>query len=134
MRPTHLSIAFFAISLFTSLCSLAQITESHSDLVYPTSFVHPGILQNQADLDYMKSQIQKGIEPWKTTFENLKKESAIDFKAQAFTHVVRGSYGRKGQGHKELSASAKEAYRQALLWYITEDKSHATKANEIINA
>jgi len=133
MRPTHLSIAFFAISLFTSFCSLAQITESHSDLVYPTSFVHPGILQNQADLDYMKSQIQQGIEPWKTSFENLNKESATDFKVQAFTHVIRGSYGRKGQGHKELSESAKEAYRQALLWYITEDKSHATKAIEIIN-
>ncbi|EPR71523.1 heparinase II/III family protein [Cyclobacterium qasimii] len=134
MRQTHLTIAFFAISILASFCSLAQISESHSDLVYPTSFVHPGILQNQADLDYMKSQIQKGIEPWKTSFENLKKESTDDFKVQAFTHVVRGSYGRQGQGHRELSSSAKEAYRQALLWYITEEKSHATKAIEIIDA
>ncbi|WP_339921829.1 heparinase II/III family protein [uncultured Cyclobacterium sp.] len=134
MRQTQLTIAFFAISILASFYSLAQVSESHSDLVYPTSFVHPGILQNQADLDYMKSQIQQGIEPWKSSFENLKQESENDFKVQAFTHVVRGSYGRQGQGHRELSESAKEAYRQALLWYITEEQSHAKKAMEIINA
>ncbi|MDO6436890.1 heparinase II/III family protein [Cyclobacterium sp. 1_MG-2023] len=130
LRP---SIAIFAFLFFIGFNSLAQKDKNLSDLIYPTSFVHPGILQNQADLDYMKSQIDQGKEPWKTAFINLKNEAATDFQPQAFTHVVRGSYGRKGQGHRELSSSAKEAYRQALLWYITEDRKHASKAIEIIN-
>lgn len=133
MKLLHPSIAIFAFLFFIGFNSLAQKDKNLSDLIYPTSFVHPGILQNQADLDYMKSQIEQGKEPWKTAFENLKNEAATDFQPQAFTHVVRGSYGRKGQGHRELSSSAKEAYRQALLWHITEDRKHASKAIEIIN-
>ena len=134
MRPIHLSITLFSILIFTSFFNLAQQIESNSYLVYPSSFVHPGILQNQADLDYMKSQILKGEEPWKTAFINLQKEANSNFEVQAFTHVVRGSYGRQGQGHKELSVSAKEAYRQALLWYVKGEVSHAENAIDIINA
>ena len=73
MRPIHLSITLFSILIFTSFFILAQQIESNSDLVYPSSFVHPGILQNQADLDYMKSQILKGEEPWKTAFSKRKR-------------------------------------------------------------
>ena len=134
MNSFLLSLKIFAFSLLLGNNSFAQPTEVTSDLVYPTTFIHPGILQNQADLDYMKSQILKGEEPWKIAFENLQKEANFNFKVQAFTHVVRGSYGRQGQGHKELSASAKEAYRQALLWYVKGEASHAEKAIQIINA
>jgi hypothetical protein len=128
------SILTCIIVVAAAFSGFAQDKKSHSDLVYPTSFIHPGILQNQSDLDFMKSQISLGVEPWKTAYHNLEQQADSDFNVQAFTHVVRGSYGRKGQGHRELSASAKEAYRQALLWYITDDKSHATKSIAILNA
>lgn len=131
---TRSTLACFIIILTATFSGFGQETKSHSDLVYPTSFLHPGILQNQSDLDFMKSQIQQGVEPWKTAYHNLEKQANSDFEVQAFTHVVRGSYGRKGQGHRELSESAKEAYRQALLWFITDDKSYAKKSMHIINS
>lgn len=134
MKSFLLALTVFAFSFLLGAHSFAQLADVKSDLIYPTSFVHPGILQNQADLDYMKSQVLQGKEPWKTAYANLKNEASIDFQPQAFTHVVRGSYGRKGEGHKELSAGALEAYRQALLWYISSDKQHALKSIEIINA
>jgi parallel beta-helix repeat protein len=64
----------------------------------------------------------------------LEKDAALDFQPEPSTQVIRGPYGRPSIGDKQLSSSAKAAYRHALLWYITEDQAHADKAIEIINA
>ncbi|GAA0877350.1 hypothetical protein GCM10009119_03180 [Algoriphagus jejuensis] len=97
-------------------------------------FVHPGINQTQADLEWMKQKVQSGEQPWKAAFENLSESASLDFKPQPFTHVIRGPYGRPSIGGKELSASASAAYEHALMWYITGNKLHAQKSIEILNA
>jgi parallel beta-helix repeat protein len=129
----------FLFPLVVLLCQIIspgysfQVPSEHG-LLLPKSFVHPGLLQSREDLEFMKQQIQKGKREWKKAFEKLQKDASLDFEPQPFTHVVRGSYGREGQGHRELSASALAAYQHALLWYITNNRAHAEKAIGIINA
>ena len=126
---------FFLLSVFnTTSPAYSFQSTAESTLKLPQNFIHPGLLQNREDLEYMKQQIQKGVKEWKSAFEKLQSEASLDFEPQPFTHVVRGSYGREGQGQQELSASALASYQHALLWYITENKAHAEKAIEIINA
>lgn len=97
-------------------------------------FVHPGINQTAADLEYMKKQVFNGEQPWKNAFERLKAKTDLNFKVIAHAHVMRGPYGKPNIGGDDLSKGANMAYNCALLWYITNDKAYARKAIEIINA
>jgi hypothetical protein len=97
-------------------------------------FRHPGMAQNRDDLEYMKQQVLAGKQPWKTAFENLKKETFLDFKPEPFTHISVGPYGANSTGGREYGQSASAAYNHALMWYITGDKDYANKAIEILNA
>lgn len=108
-----------------------------SDIVLMASpFVHPGLLQNRADLEFMRQQVLAGKQPWKKAWENLLKEpySSLDFKPKPVAHVVRGPYGRPSIGDRALMKSANAAYSQALQWVVTGNKVHARKAIEILNA
>ncbi|MDR2382860.1 MAG: GH92 family glycosyl hydrolase [Prevotellaceae bacterium] len=97
-------------------------------------FVRPGMAQTQADLDLMRKNVQKGIEPWKSAFNKLKEKTSLDFEPQAFSFVSEGPYGENSVGGKEFSQSAEAAHNNALLWYITRDEKYARKTVEILNA
>lgn len=97
-------------------------------------FVHPGIDQTQADLEYMKKQVLQGEQPWKDAFEKLKSNSDLTFDIKAHAHVLRGPYGKPNIGGDDLSKCANLAYNCALIWYITNDKAYATKAIDILNS
>lgn len=124
---------FLLIALYP-VCLFSQTGLQEPAMVLPGGFIHPGMMQNTDDLEYMKAKIHAGEEEWVHAFDLLQNETSLDFMAEPFTHVVRGSYGREGQGHRELSSSAAQAYRHALLWYLKKDKNHAEKAIDIINA
>lgn len=97
-------------------------------------FVHPGINQTSADLDYMKKMVLDGRQPWKDAFDRLKASTDTPFSVKAHTHVLRGPYGRPNIGGDDLSRCANMAYNDALVWYITRDKAYASKAIAILNA
>lgn len=97
-------------------------------------FIHPGIDQTAADLEYMKKQVLAGEQPWKDAFERLKTSANLQFEVKPFAHVVRGPYGKPNIGGDDLSKGSNMAYDCALMWYITNDKAYAQKAIEIINA
>lgn len=118
----HIPFLFFIIALTRSTSLNAQ------------TFVHPGINQTSADLEYMRARVLAGEQPWKDAFDRLQEKTNLDFEVTAFAHVMRGPYGRPNIGGNELSKSASTAYNAALLWYITKDKAYAKKAIEIINA
>lgn len=104
------------------------------DKLTANSFIHPGIYQTGADLQYMKKQVHAGAQPWKDSFNRLVEATNLDFEITPFAHVLRGSYGKPNIGGEDLRKGANLAYDCALLWYITEDKAYADKAIDIINA
>jgi parallel beta-helix repeat protein len=124
----RITLILYLNCLFTGFC-MAQAT-----VWMPSSFVHPGMMQDRQDLDYVKEQIELGNQEYVNAFENLSKEADLSFEAEPFTHVVRGSYGRQGQGHRELSLSARSAYAHALMWYLTRKQAHANKAISILKS
>lgn len=96
-------------------------------------FSHPGIHQSGADLEFMKQQVLKSVEPWKSAYDSLKANTNLDFEVKAHAHVLRGPYGRPNIGGDDLSKGAKLAYSCALLWYISGEKKYAEKSKEILN-
>ncbi len=97
-------------------------------------FIHPGIDQTLADLEYMKKQVLAGEQPWKDAFDRLKTATDLQFEVKPFTHVLRGPYGKPNIGGDDLSKGSGMAYNCALMWFITNDKAYADKAIGIINA
>jgi parallel beta-helix repeat protein len=120
----------YALKLFISLVigSLIFFTEGQAQ-----KFIHPGIDQSSADLELMKQKVKQGAQPWAAAFERLKAAADTNFILRAHTHVLRGPYGRPNIGGDDLSRSANMAYNYALLWYITNNKSYASKAISILD-
>lgn len=102
--------------------------------IHAQKFIHPGISQTSADLDYLKQSILAGKEPYKSAFDRMKANTDLQYKIKPYAHVVRGSYGKPNIGGDDLSKGSELAYNCALIWYITNEKAYAGKAIDIINA
>jgi hypothetical protein len=102
----------------------------------PAGFVHPGVLVNRAQLDEIKRRVAAGIEPQKTAFEALKASplGALDYTPHPRETVECGSNSNPDFGCKAEQADSEASYAQALLWYITGNKTYAENAVKILNA
>ena len=99
-------------------------------------FVHPGMLINSAELDFVKAKVKSGEEPWKTSWTRLKADdhAKLTWKAKPRADVFRGSYNNPNIGAGDLGHDAQAAYLHSIEWGLTGDPRHAEKAIEIINA
>jgi len=126
MKSICQSILVYAL---TCIVSLGLIRHASAQ-----PFVHPGIDQTAKDLAYMKAKVQQGEEPYKSAFDRLKAAADTAFTITPWTHVLRGPYGRPNIGGNDLSRCATMAYNYALVGYITNDKTYARKAMDILDA
>jgi len=57
-------------------------------------FIHPGITQNRADLDFMRQKVLAGEEPWKGAWERLRaaNHSSLEFQPKPLDiqHAIDG--------------------------------------------
>lgn len=99
-------------------------------------FVHPGILHSQAQINFVREKIQAGEQPWIRGWEAMKRHkfARLSWKPDAHAHIVRGPYNNPQRGANEFIADSDAAYTHALIWCLTEEKAHAQKAVEILNA
>lgn len=92
------------------------------------TFVHPGGLHTQTDLDRMKTQVAAAAHPWIDSWNAL----IVHPKAQnTYTAAAQGNMGVSRQ---RASADAVAAYLNALRWYISGDTSYAACSRKILNA
>ena len=114
-------------------------------------FIHPGIDMTAADLQFMKSKVLAGEEPWMTAYKNLKcsaPSTYIDMKGpdlfkqeddrnasislKAVSHVIGGAYNNPDIGASAILEAADAAYDYALLWYIGGEEHYAEMARNIL--
>ncbi|MFD3503250.1 alginate lyase family protein [Streptomyces sp. NPDC058678] len=100
-----------------------------------TSLTHPGVLHSRADLDRIRTKVAAGTEPWLSGYNAF----AADFFSRS-SYVVAGGRATVTRGsdtedgNTELWYDCNAAYQNALMWYITGDTAHATKALQIIKS
>lgn len=106
----------FVLLFFYSITATAQ------------TFVHPGGLHTQTDLDRMKTQVAVAAHPWIDSWNAL----IVHPKAQnTYTAAAQANMGVSRQ---RASADAVAAYLNALRWYISGDTSYAACSRKILNA
>jgi hypothetical protein len=93
--------------------------------VFPTGsgFVHPGTLDGTAELDFVKTQLAAGAEPWTSHFGRVKSVESL-----AAAPTVRTTIDAN-TGAAELARNeARRAYGHALGWYLTGEELYAKQA------
>jgi len=111
-----ISLAF--ILILTLCCTIGRAQ----------TFVHPGGLHTQADLDRMKAKVAAGEHPWIDGWNKLITDP------QAQNTYVAAARANMGSSRQRADADAHAAYLNALRWYITGDSTYAECAVRICNA
>ncbi|GGA98307.1 RICIN domain-containing protein [Puia dinghuensis] len=93
-----------------------------------TSFIHPGGLHTQTDLDRMKTNVAAGAHPWIDDWNVLITD------AQAQNTYKAAPNANMGANRQRADADAHAAYLNALRWYISGDTTYANCAVRICNA
>lgn len=105
---------------------------------------HPGVLLSRTQLDFTKTKIATGLEPWRSAFAAMKAsgyssltrvpkpvpEVRLGGTAYITAHPELG-LTNVGQSHMP---DAIAAYSCALIWYYTRDGRYAEKARSYIDA
>lgn len=99
-------------------------------------FRHPGILHNEAELDFVKGKIEAGAEPWKTAWDRLRKHpvAQLSWRPHPVEAVEHGVNNQPDIGASDLERDGSAAYVQAIQWMLTHEKAHADMAIKILNA
>ncbi|MFD7893709.1 alginate lyase family protein [Streptomyces sp. NPDC059743] len=102
----------------------------------PASFTHPGVNLNTAQLDFVRSKVQAGAQPWKAAYDQMmaSKYASLTRTAKPRAIVECGSYSNPNNGCTDEREDAIAAYTTALAWYITRDDRYAQKSIQLMDA
>jgi hypothetical protein len=132
VAPSDSSVA--AMESGSSADSAAPISRDDAAIdAGRTGFVHPGILVNRAQLDFIKKNL--GVDPYKSAFAraNSSRFGSLSYAPGPIAVVECGSYSNPDIGCTAEKNDATAAYTQALLFYLGGQEAHAKKAIEIMN-
>ena len=108
-----------------------------STTTVPTGFVHPGIVVNRGQLDFVKGRIAANAEPWKSQLNRAlaSKYGKTTWVARPVARMLCGNGpSSMDQGCTTSRDDALAAHTLALLWYHTGNKAYATAAIAILDA
>lgn len=102
----------------------------------PTTFTHPGVFLDTAQLDFIKSKVNSGAQPWKDAYNNMIGSSLVSLSRSASptATVECGPTSTPNNGCSEERQDALAAYAMSLAWYITGGTQYAQKAISYMNA
>ena len=117
-------------SLITTVMCLALVFCSQAQ------FIHPGMMHNKQDLQFLKAKVKAGEVPWTSLWNDLEAspEAALSWTPQPRKVIVVGFYSKPDIGASEFTKDGDAAYTLALRYYVSGEKAYAKKAVEIINA
>ena len=81
-------------TLFLTLVFCIAISETFAQ------FVHPGMLHNKQDLDFLRTSVKSGVEPIATSWRQLKAspEADLNWQARPIKVIVVGFYSKPDIG------------------------------------
>jgi hypothetical protein len=102
----------------------------------PAGFVHPGVLVDQAQLDFVKAQIAAKKDPWLSAYNAAAASSlaSLSYTPHPIADVQCGPVSNPDIGCTDEKNDSAAAYTHALLYYYGGDVAHAQKAVQIMNA
>ncbi|MFA7344274.1 MAG: LamG-like jellyroll fold domain-containing protein [Terrimicrobiaceae bacterium] len=112
----------------------AQINQTMLDQIKTMTFNHEGALNTDAELQFIKAQIQKNAQPWSRNYERLGRAGSLTYTPHPVAHVSQGFSGDADVGGADLINDSIAAYAEALMWKFSGNNAYADKAVQILNA
>jgi Alginate lyase len=102
----------------------------------PAVFTHPGVLVSQAQLDFIRTQVNAGAQPWKAAFDQMiaSTYASLSRTPTPFTVVECGPTSNPNIGCTNERQDALAAYTDALAWFITRNTAYATESIRLMDA
>ncbi|MES5818416.1 alginate lyase family protein [Streptomyces sp. RG80] len=102
----------------------------------PATFAHPGVTVSKGQLDFARSKVDAGAQPWKGAFDRMMASRYADLNRTPKPRAVVecGSYSNPNYGCTDEREDAIAAYTHALAWYITRDERYAKKSIQLMDA
>ncbi|MBP9932268.1 MAG: T9SS type A sorting domain-containing protein [Chitinophagaceae bacterium] len=91
------------------------------------TFLHPGAMNGQQDLDLVKAKIAAGEQPWLGAFNQVKT------KAKGGTNALKTINSNNNDANISKNDAIK-TYANALVWYYTDQEVYAQQAIALLNA
>jgi hypothetical protein len=125
------SVAIVAIIAVVASLFTAGVTHAA-----PATFAHPGVLVSRAQLDFVRTKVSAGAQPWKAAYDQMlaSRYAALSRTPKPRAVVECGAYSNPNNGCTDEREDAIAAYTMALAWYITRDSRYANKAISIMDA
>ena len=94
---------------------LVCVASAMVNSVWSQTFVHPGCLHTQADLDRMRTNVAANLQSWKSGFDRFAADSH-----SSPSYAMQGPFSKVDRGTSNLNRAAFEqdgiaAYHQALM-------------------
>src|SRR5882762_9549169 len=118
-----------------AIMSFLVVVLSVNHLQAQKTFVHPGILHNQASLDRIYAIAQNKTTPEYGSYQLLKSHPCASAR-----YTMNGPYriisrdGEYAWTKSKMEADFSAAYLNALMWVATRDAKHAQKSLAILEA
>jgi hypothetical protein len=127
--------AFLVIVTALVLGVLAPSADRRAEAA-PAAFVHPGVTVSRSQLDFARTKVDAGAQPWKGAFDRMLASRYADLNRTPRPRptVECGSYSNPDNGCTDEREDALAAYTDALAWYVTRDERYARKAIELMDA
>lgn len=111
-----------------------------SSLLFTTTaaaaFVHPGALHTTNDFQRIITHVDRGDEPWNTTWALLTSShyAQSSYEPNPQQVVYRGYNGVNPENYQYLYRDAAAAYQLAVRWKITNENSYADASANILSS
>ncbi|MFI0962492.1 alginate lyase family protein [Streptomyces sp. NPDC021080] len=133
-RPAFLATVAAATAALVG--TLLSGPGAHRADAAPAAFVHPGVTVSRGQLDFVRTQVLAGAQPWKGAYDQMtaSKYASLTRTPAPRATVECGSYSNPNYGCTDEREDAIAAYTDALAWYITRDDRYAKKSIELMDA
>ncbi|MFD9334038.1 alginate lyase family protein [Streptomyces sp. NPDC060028] len=142
MRHGVTALATLGLGLAAALAPAAHAGPPHGapsadrQTAASAGFAHPGVLNSRAQLDFVRTQVQAGRQPWKGAFDAMaaSKYASLSRTPKPRAVVECGSYSNPDIGCSDEREDAIAAYTDALAWYVSGDTRYAKKSIDLMDA
>jgi fibronectin type 3 domain-containing protein len=117
---------------FRRLSFSMLIVLATSTLAVAQSFVHPGCLSTQADLNRMAAKVAANAQPWKAGYDRLVAAPYGQLGHTPSPQVTLYASGSQPDNYINLARDVAAAYQCALRYHVTGDEQYAAKAVSIL--
>jgi hypothetical protein len=109
----------------------AQINQTILDQIKTMTFQHQGMTNKMSDLNFIKQQINNGVEPWASNYHKMATSgsASLTYTPNAMDYPTNTNGGENREMNDAMAAKT-----QALMWIFTGNTAYAENVRKILNA